>query len=286
MAATYPPDEHLLRDLRFRFDEGDDASHAWMPVVPEVCGDDGSVRIGALATLVDVIGGGVAATAANPDWIATADLTLHVVRAVRSGTVEARARVLRAGRTTVVIEVTLHADELDPLDAPGGGTATDDDEIGLATMSFSVLPRRDINPEIAATRPKGPSTMALPDSRMRVPLLDALGVEVIDGAAGRLDVPVLEWAMNSMAAMQGGVVATVVDAAGEVALRAAAGTPLVVTDLQMTYLSFGKVGPIESRVEILAAGPDSGSARVELVDAGADRRRMTVARVRATRPLS
>ena len=52
-----------------------------MPVVPELCTADGSVRAGALATLVDVIGGGLAATVAHPDWIATADLTLHLVGA-------------------------------------------------------------------------------------------------------------------------------------------------------------------------------------------------------------
>src|SRR6266849_4086346 len=99
MTATYPPDRHLLRDLRLQFEHSDDAtSHAWMPVVPEVCADDGSVRAGALATLVDVIGGGLAATAAQPDWIATADLTLHVTGAAASGSAEARGRVAHAGR--------------------------------------------------------------------------------------------------------------------------------------------------------------------------------------------
>src|SRR5215813_7490283 len=125
MTATYPPERHLLRDLRLAFEHQDaGASRAWMPVVPELCADDGSVRAGALATLVDVIGGGLAAQAAQPDWIATADLTLHVTDAVAGGTVEARARVAHAGRTTVVIEVSLHGD-----DAGDGG------EIGLATMS-------------------------------------------------------------------------------------------------------------------------------------------------------
>jgi uncharacterized protein (TIGR00369 family) len=90
-----------------------------------VCTADGAVRAGALATLVDVIGGGLAATVAHPGWIATADLTLHVVAAVTGGSVEARARVAHAGRTTVVIEVDLY----------------DDDEVcvGIATMSFFVV---------------------------------------------------------------------------------------------------------------------------------------------------
>ena len=108
MVTSYPPERHVLRDLRFMFDEhGDGTSVAWLPVVPEVCTDMGSVRAGALATLVDVLGGGAAATAAHPNWIATADLTVHLVRRVAADAVEARARVLRAGRTTVVIDVTL-----------------------------------------------------------------------------------------------------------------------------------------------------------------------------------
>jgi uncharacterized protein (TIGR00369 family) len=272
MAAIYPPDRHLLRDLRFSFDELDDGTTvARMPVVPEVCGDDGSVRAGVVATLVDVIGGGVAARAAHPGWIATADLTLHLAAAVRDGTVEARAHVLRAGRTTVVLEVTLHDDG--------------DREVGIATMSFSVLPRRDINPDIEATREPGPSTMALPGSRMPGALLDVLGVQVVDARRGELAVPITDWTLNSMGAMQGGVVATVVDAAAETALRAAGACAgeAVVTDIEVTYLSFGKIGPVRSRTEVLEASPERGSAHVELFDTGAGDRRMVVARAGVTR---
>ena len=213
------------------------------PVVPELCGDDGSIRAGALTTLVDVIGGGLAATTAHPNWIATADLTLHLVRGRDRGVVEARARVLRAGRTTVVLEVDL---------------AVADDPIGFATMSFAVLPRRDANPDIAATRPAGPSTMALAASGLEAPLLDLVGIDTVDAARGVVEVPVREWAMNSMGAMQGGVVGSVVEAAAETALRRASGTPLVVTDLQLTYLAFGRVGPTAHRDGRARSAPEHG----------------------------
>lgn len=274
MPVDYPPEHHLLRDLRFTFEHDDVGarSRAWMPVVSELCTDLGQARIGALATLVDVIGGGLAASAAAPGWIATADLTLHLVRAARPGSVvEARGRVLRAGRTTVVIEVEL-VDE-------------NDAHLGIATMSFAVLPRRDTNPEIANIR-QSSSTMALPESRLERPLLDELHVQVRDAARGEIDVPVIEWVLNSMGAMQGGVVATVAEVAAEVALRAATNEPLVVTDLSVTYLGFGKVGPVRSSVEVLAADPEHGCARVELVDAGADNRQMTVVHAVATRELA
>jgi uncharacterized protein (TIGR00369 family) len=273
MPVEYPPENHLLRDLRFSFEHDDEGnrSRAWMPVVPEMCTDLGHARVGALATLVDVIGGGLAASAAAPGWIATADLTLHLVRAARPGSVvEARANVLRAGRTTVVIEVAL-VDE-------------HEQDVGIATMSFAVLPRRDTNPEISSIRQPA-STMARPESKLAGPLLDQLGIQVRDATRGEIDVPVLEWSLNSMGAMQGGVVATVAEVAAETALRAATNEPLVVTDLYVTYLGFGKVGPVRSIVDVLAAAGGHGSARVELVDTGAEHRRMTVVHAVATRGL-
>jgi uncharacterized protein (TIGR00369 family) len=271
MTLTYPPDRHLLRDLRLSFEHGENReSHASLPVVPELCTSDGGVRAGVLATLVDVIGGGLAATAAYPGWIATADLTLHLVGAATSGSVHAHARVAHTGRTTVVIEVDL-------VDDPGA-------TLGLATMSFAVLPRRDTNPDITATMTSESSTMALPDSSMREPILEALEVRFVDASAGVLEAPVGEWSLNSLGAMQGGAVAVLVDAAAEAAARGASGEPLVVRDIQLTYLALARVGPIRTRVEILGSAPGAVTAHVELVDSGASSRVTSIARVVATTP--
>jgi uncharacterized protein (TIGR00369 family) len=276
--TTYPPERHLLRDLQLTFDHSSaSTSRAWMPVVPEICGEDGAVRTGALTTLVDVIGGGLAATAAHPNWIATADLTLHLTAAATGGDVEARAHLLRAGRTTLVLEVTLHNNDPAMRDAR---------DIGIATMSFSVLPRRDTNPDINEARSAGPSTMALEDSALAAPLLELVGIETVDAAAGIVELPVREWAMNSMGALQGGIVGAVVEAAAEAALRSATGRPVVVTDLQLTYLSFGKVGPLRTRAVVIERSPEHAVARVELVDVGADGRHMALGRVVATRSLA
>jgi acyl-coenzyme A thioesterase PaaI-like protein len=270
--SSYPPERHLLRDLRLAFDHSEPGRpRAWLPVVPEICGDDGAVRAGALAILVDVIGGGLAAETAQPNWIATADLTLHLTAAATTGAVEARARVLRAGRTTVVLEVVLSCD-----------TST----VGLATMSFSVLPRRDINPDIAETRPSASSTMALEDSQLTAPLDELVGIRTVDAGAGAVELPVRDWAKNSMGALQGGVVGVAVEASAEAALRHACGRPLIVTDLQLSYLSFGKVGPLRASADVLEASDDRGVARVVLVDEGAEARQMTAARVVATRSLA
>jgi len=272
MSTTYPPDRHLLRDLQLEFEHGEDrTSRAWMPVVTELLGPDGSVRAGALATLVDVIGGGLAAQAAHPDWIATADLTLHLAGAATGGAVEARARVEHAGRTTVVIEVGLH---------DGDGR-----EIGLATMSFARLPRRGTNPDVTTTLTAARSTMAVDGSGLQVPLLEQLDVHVVDAAAGVVEAPVDDWSRNSLGSMQGGAVAILVDAATEAAANAGRAVPLVVADLQLTYLALARVGPVRTRVEVLDTRPGVVVARVELIDVGSDDRVTTIGRVVAATSL-
>ena len=64
----------------------------------------GGVRAGVLATLVDVVGGAVAIRSVLPDWMATADLTLQMAGPADGPWVEARATILRRGRTTLVVE--------------------------------------------------------------------------------------------------------------------------------------------------------------------------------------
>jgi uncharacterized protein (TIGR00369 family) len=264
----YPPPHHLLRDLALEVQHRDDGtSAAWLPVVPELLDDTGRVRAGVLATLVDVIGGGLAAQAAAPDWIATADLTLHLVRGVRDGTVEADASVLRRGRTTVVIDVELRH----------GGDAA-----GVATMTFSVLPRRDTNPVITFGGGTPRTSFVVAGSGFAAPMLDEIGCRVVDAGAGAVELPVTDYNRNSLGALQGGVVAIGIDVAAEAALRVACGTPVTVTDLQVTYLALVR-GTLRTGTTVLHAEPAFGSASVEVLDAGSEARRTTTARVVATR---
>jgi acyl-coenzyme A thioesterase PaaI-like protein len=266
--ASYPPAKHLLRDLALDVEHGGDGtSAAWLDVTPELLDDTGAVRAGVLATVVDMVGGGLSAHAAAPNWIATADLTLHVIGRATGGVVEANTRILRAGRTTVVLEVDLQCGR-----AP----------VALATMTFSVLPRRDDNPVItfASGEPERAS-LALPSSGFDQGVLDALGVDVHDAGAGVIEVPVTDYSRNSLGALQGGVVAVAAEVAAERALRAACRTPVTVKDLQLTYLALAR-GSLRTTTEVISASPSFGAALVDLVDVGAESRRTTTARVVAT----
>lgn len=281
LVPEYPPPQHLLRDLRLEVEHGSDGSStAWLPVVPELLDDHGGVRTGALATMVDVIGGGLAAHAARPDWIATADLTLHLVGDAHDGAVRAHASVLRAGRTTVVLEVALVSEA-----AGGDGAGV---PFGLATMTFGVLPRRDGNPIIGdGDRQPVRASLALADSGFRTAFVDAVGIRVTARGEGHAEVELRpeDYIRNSLGAVQGGIVATLVESAAREAVRDACGAPVVARDVQVTYLALARVGPVRASATTLASTPGShGTARVDIVDLGNDHRLTTTGRVVAAVP--
>jgi acyl-coenzyme A thioesterase PaaI-like protein len=272
--SSYPPVKHVLRDLALSVEHHEDGTSVGrLPVVDALLDDHGRVRAGILATLVDAIGGGLAAYAAAPGWIATADLDLQLFGTLTgvSG-VDAIGRVLRAGRSTVVISVEL---------------TSRTEPVGLGTMTFAVLPRRETNPVMPEDRVTGPQSLVSgPVSGFPVPVLDALGIRTLEPAAGVVELDPTAYVENSLGAVQGGVVACIVERAAELALSHAAGRPLAPVGLQIAYLALARQGPIRSSVDVLGVEPVGsrwGTARVELFDAGADRR-TTVARVAAALP--
>lgn len=249
-----------------------------MAVSPEVTAADGGVRAGVLATMVDVVGGVAALRLVGQDWLATADLTLQVVRPLTGPVVEARGRVVRKGHTTLVLEAAVY-------DVAEGESATGADggrELGAwATMTFAILPGR--NPRSTVDVPDQlPDRWQVGGSGLDRPIVDALSITVTDAAGGAVSMPVSEYLHNSAGAVQGGVMAVLGEAAGAAALAAAGhGPEPVVRDLRLTYLALGRVGPIVSRASVLRPpdGPSGGTALVELLDRGVEDRLTTLVQV-------
>ena len=261
----------MLRDLALTVEHHEDGTSVGrLPVVDALLDDHGRVRAGILATLVDAIGGGLAAYAAAPGWIATADLDLQIFGSVTGATaVDANGRVLRAGRSTVVVAVDLAAGK---------------EPLGVATMTFAVLPRRDTNPVMPDRPCDGSAVVRLrAGHRVHRSALDAFGLRTVDAARGEIELDPTDYVENSLGAVQGGVVACIIERAGELALSHAAGRALAPVGLQLSYLALAREGPIRSSVEVLGVDARWGTARVELVDAGVARR-TTVGRVAAAIP--
>jgi uncharacterized protein (TIGR00369 family) len=266
----YPPAHHLLTDLGM---EGEVVSptevHLRMAVTPHVLGPDGGVRAGVLATVVDVVGGSVALRAAGRQRMATADLVVEMVCPARGPRIEARASLRRRGRTTLVVEAVVFET-----------SATSDLPVAWASMTFSLLPeKRETEGDESASVdvvPEMPMRWAFTGDGFEQPVLESLGIEVIDPLAGRLSMPALPYHRNSFGAVQGGAMALLAEAAGAEAMRAARGpdaAPFAVTGLQVAYLALGRDGPITSQARVLdpSAGSDS-CAVVELAEAGSDGR--------------
>jgi uncharacterized protein (TIGR00369 family) len=284
VVTGYPPATHYLSDLGMEAEvESETTARVRIRVTPHITAADGGVRAGVLATLVDVVGGSAALRALRPDWLATADLTLQMVRPATGPYVEARGSVVRKGRTILVVEApvfNVEEDGSDVLDAEGVAAP-----VAWATMTFAILPNRESGPMVEVAEDL-PVRWAFTGPGLDRPVEEELSIEVVDAAGGRVSMPVRAYLFNSFGAVQGGVMALLGDVAGAAALAAVAGSEpgaMVVTDLQIAYLSLGRVGPIVSRSRVLGAGGDAsgGSAVVELLDEGADGRLTTVINVGA-----
>jgi len=282
----YPPPGHFLGDLGIETEVlSETAAVARTRVTPFISGADGGARAGVLATLVDVVGGLLGVRILRPDWMATADLALQLSRPAVGPVVEARAQLVRRGRTTMVIEallVNVGEDGTEMLDS-GGSSAP----VAWSTLTFAILPGGNRT----ATEPLPvdlPTKFDIAGDGLDRPLVETLGMTVEDAAAGRVSLPVHPYLHNSLEAVQGGAMALLGELAATEALAAAAGLPgrsMVVTDLQVAYLTLGRVGPIVTRTTVLDAGrggaaASAGSAVVELVDAGAEDRLTTVINAR------
>jgi uncharacterized protein (TIGR00369 family) len=256
----------MTRDLRIAIERGEGGSRAILPIVPEILSDRGSVCAGALATLVDMYCGGLALEVAHPSWLATLDLSLHLTAPLTCGEVIARGSVLRAGRQTVVLEVAIANDS---------GV-----EAGLGTMTFAVLERRADTPVFARDFATPRTELGLPDSGLTAPFAEQLGIRVVDAAAGRAEVDISDYIVNSLSALQGGAVATLIDVASVALGRELLGADVTTTDLEVRYLALGKLSPIQANARVLRREARSAALRVEVRESGPDARLCYVATTR------
>ena len=115
-----------------------------MPVRPEALNGSGNLHGGAIATLA---AGSCAARASGFDplqqSLVTADLHVRYLGRPKGDTVRAEAKVMRAGRMLIVVEIRV----LDPLD----------NVIAFADFSAMIVPRRE------PLRPEAPSDPRSPD---------------------------------------------------------------------------------------------------------------------------
>jgi uncharacterized protein (TIGR00369 family) len=260
--VIYPPENHFLRDLRPWTERDAQGARSYLEVVPELCGPNGALRSGVLATLADMAGGEAAVRAAHPSWVATSDLVLHGIRPVSAGVVCARASVLRKTRATIVLEVELSQAE---------------DLAGLATMTFAVLEAKSEVQRMGTGGDEPRTDFGRPGARLRAAVSEALGLRILDRPGGVVEQDLTPYVVNSLGALQGGVVAVALEVAAESVGRTLLGGRASVLDLSINYLSLVRTGPARTRARALRRRENEALVRVELRDAGGADRLCTVA---------
>lgn len=250
-AEAYPPAHHALRDLPFEVEVVSGSAH-------RAHLDLGQWSIGALATVTDVLCGSLCAGVVAPDWMATSSLTLRARPVPESEAVVLHAEVLRAGRSTVTIEVGIRGER-------------SGEPVGAAVLAFARLQRRSHNLDLSGRSIE-------PGARVRFGGDDAgtgagsrsfdaeLGQHVLDPSAGVTETPLAPYVRNSFGALNGGVAAAI--AAGAAAATVAT-TTAAVDEVSVHHLGQGREGPVATVGAVVLREEHRCVVRVELRDLGA-----------------
>jgi acyl-coenzyme A thioesterase PaaI-like protein len=280
---AYPPERHFLRDLdSTSLQLAADRNLMTAPVTDGMRNAAGAAALGMLATLVDIAAAPVALIAGAPDWTATQDMALHATGWLTEGPAVATAQLVRAGQNTVVVSVAVHdgrgTSDLDELAAALEGPAGAGDEadevdgsgprrVAKGLLTFARIPRSAsasanvFKPEELVGQRRSMSPLQPPEGTM----FERIGVEVVDAAAGVVEIHRSDYVRNSFGTINGGVLGAVFQAAAE-----ATRPELVATDVQIHYLSQVKVGPARTTAEVSRDAAGHSVVTVTAVDAGND----------------
>jgi acyl-coenzyme A thioesterase PaaI-like protein len=263
MAAPYPPEHHVIRDLRFEvLKTAVDHAFVWAPVQREACTPSGTLRVGVVGAMIDTAGAIIGIGATSPDWIATADLAFTTIEPIREGPVICSSRLVRAGATIVVVGI-------DVFDGQGAETPEGGRPAGSALITFSRIPASATVMQVDPNANIGTrTTNALEHSRLDAPLHQKIGVRVVDPAKGVVEIDKHDYVRNSFGTINGGVICMVFEAAAEHAARALGDVPYAVADLSVHYLAQTRSGPARTTCRVLRHDARHAVCELSLVDAG------------------
>ena len=208
----------------------------------------GAVSMAAVAFLIDVVGGLTIDT--DPEnWAFTSDLSIRLPLTPAPESVDTRAVVLRNGARSAVCEMPLTV----------GG-----EEWGSSLISFAKVARRDGDP----VKPPFDATAAvtrMPSIPLDQSLRSAAGFVSRDRANGVVASELRTELLNPAGAMQGAVVAGLIEAAAEDLADFVLGgdRPHVVTEMEVRFLAQNRQSPIVSSARFIGP-PSDGRVRIDL----------------------
>lgn len=253
-------DPHLRAHIGFFLDDAGDATpHGHLPIGPRITHRDGTLSLGAIATMVDVVG---MRAVGHDGPMVTSHLALQVGGRPSGTGLRARGRSARRGRSggTSVVYVSDDA-----------GT-----DVGVATLTGAALgdgggthvKRSDGTDDFFVRWPTpagGPGPDAL------------IGFEPVGAPSGlRYVTPFDELLRNVNGVLHGGAACLLVEQSGRRAATEVGGGDVAFAGLEVHFLAPGLTGPFVTQVEVVPADGDHRAFVVDVFDAGRDDRRIAL----------
>ena len=270
MAAEYPPDHHLLRDLRMTstWIEEDELRFV-APLVPEVATVSGAMALGPLFAVADVALVTAAIGFADQDWCGTLDLGIRMKTDVIGGPLVVVCEVVRVGGTLI----TTAAEIFDGQGTTGSGVL-----VGKGIATSRRMPRNEeFNSAPPAAKVVGEQQRwGRPASGFTVPVLEQLGCDEV--GPGVIELEKWPYVTNSFGTINGGTTGILICAGAESAL----GGEFVATDVEVRYIGQASDGPVRTMCEVIRVGVDHAVVDVTVIDLSRERRPIATGAVTLT----
>jgi acyl-coenzyme A thioesterase PaaI-like protein len=210
----------------------------------------GVVRASVLAFVIDVAAG-IPLDQDADVWTLTSDMSVRMRPMPAPDRVDATSTILRQGRRSATSLVELRTDDGMP--------------IATGAIGFVNIPRKATDPPKPNVPPGKIPVIFRDSATLTRPLRNEAGIEVIDAAAGVVQVEVTPELRNPAGTLQGAMVALLAEAAAEDLVTTRFESPVVVTSLDLRYLRMAQEGPVRTRSRLLGTSPDA-PVQVELID--------------------
>ncbi|MEM7095439.1 MAG: PaaI family thioesterase [Actinomycetota bacterium] len=257
---AYPPDHHLLRDLRVvSYWTGELESRFIAPLNEHVARADGAMDAGALFAVADLAAASTSIAGAGEDWAGTLDLSVRMADAVTTGPLVIEGSVVRAGGTLITVRSELY---------DGMGTQEPKRFVGMTIGGFRRMKRNtDFNSGPVQRREIGVRReWARAASGFTQSVRETAGLHEV--APGVIELEKSPYVTNSFGTVNGGTTGIVICAGAESAL----GGRFVAVDVDVRYIGQAKTGPVRTRCEVIRVGDEHAVVDVVVEDTSQDDR--------------
>ena len=264
MTASYPPEHHILRDLRAQAEwVNEDECVFTAPVPAEVRTASGAMALGPLFAIADLALVTTAIGFAEDDWCGTLDLAIRTRIPIREGPCVVACELLRVGGTLITTKAEIR----------DGNTLA-----GIAIATSRRMPRNvDYNSDTPLPKQVGVvQNWGLPSSGFSKGIDDQLGLT--PHAPGIIELAKTPYVTNSFGTINGGTTGILLCAGAESAL----GGDFVATDVEVRYTGQAAEGPVRTMSEVVRVEADHAVVDVTAVDLSRGRRPIATAGITLT----